>query len=84
MLKFLESLYLEQTFESLAFRDSRQAPTYTNQDILMHLLLRCILGYFTQKDQSFCSNDPLLSRSQLFVHSQRSPVSLIGFQFQRT
>ena len=66
MLKFLESLHLEQSFESLPFRDFREAPIYSNQDILMQLLLRCILGYFTQKDQSFCSNDPLLSRVTTF------------------
>ena len=62
ILKFLESLYLEQTFESLPFRDSREAPIYTNQDIFMQLLLRCIFGYSMQKDQGFCSNYPLLSR----------------------
>lgn len=58
--RFIDSLSLRRTFQSLPFHDDRKNPLHSYSDILLGQIFKFMLGYFRQADQSVLRLDPFL------------------------
>lgn len=62
LLQFLNQIGFDELIKSIPYCDSRKFRIHSNTSILLQLIYKKLLGYFSQKDQSVLKDDPLLSK----------------------
>ena len=78
LIRFIQKNHLLDSFDSLPFFDIRKTFIHSNESILSQLIIRNLLGYFSQDEQEVLLHDPLL-----FNHSPVASQPSVSRFFDR-